>query len=322
MLEKLLDNRRLGTKSQIYQVIDAIKNGHLSLSDLKEFCTYEQYSFSLNLPGIISLLLWLNIIDNNNGNLCLKLDLTLNNSNNDFLYLLFQKLSSENKLHLFLNSDNVRFEKKSPNFLISNRLIPLSFSSLRNLMIDFNLFEKDDTLDNFYRINDNLIVFFLNKILPLIDQSKIRRNPQSDIQLSLDKKEELGRIAEDFILNFERKSMVLHSNNSNIRKISDEDCGAGFDILSYQTVTSILLDKYIEVKSYSGEPYFYWSINEVKVAEKERSNYFLYLVNRDKIDDENYLPIIIQNPYKNVFNNIEWNREPQNWKFERKDYTE
>ena len=113
--------------------------------------------------------------------------------------------------------------------------------------------------------------------------------------------------------------MKKHPDSNSIRIISDEDCGAGYDILSYQKESSIFLDKYIEVKSYSGEPYFYWSINEVKVAEKEKNNYFLYLVNRDEMGNNNYSPIIIKNPYESVFNNDEWSKEPQSWKFELKD---
>jgi hypothetical protein len=87
----------------------------------------------------------------------------------------------------------------------------------------------------------------------------------------------------------------------------------------YKKLKEIIIGKYIEVKSYSGEPYFYWSINEVKVAEKEKNNYFLYLVNRDEMGNNNYSPIIIKNPYESVFNNDEWSKEPQSWKFELKD---
>jgi hypothetical protein len=319
MLEKLLDNRSLGTKSQIYQVISTIKSGCISLEELKETCTHKQYSFSLNFHGIISLLLWLKIINSNDGDICLNSNYDLNDSSSGFLYLVFKKLAVENQLHLFLNSDIVQFEDKPSTFLINNQLLPLNFSPLRNLMINFNLFEKDNILYNFYKVNDNLIDFFKNKVLPLVDESRIKNNPQSNIQVSLDKKAELGRIAEEFVVNFERKCMAKHPNNNNIRMISDEDCGAGYDILSYQTESSIFLDKYIEVKSYSGEPYFYWSINEVKVSEKEKNNYFLYLVNRDEMNDIDYSPIMIQNPFESVFDNEEWSKEPQSWKFELKD---
>jgi hypothetical protein len=186
-------------------------------------------------------------------------------------------------------------------------------------MINFNLFEKDNILYNFYKINDNFIDFFRNKILFLANESRIKNNPQSNIKSSIDRKEELGRVAEEFVVNFEIKRMKKHPDSNSIRIISDEDCGAGYDILSYQKESSIFLDKYIEVKSYSGEPYFYWSINEVKVSEKEKNNYFLYLVNRDEMNDIDYSPIMIQNPFESVFDNEEWSKEPQSWKFELKD---
>jgi hypothetical protein len=33
----------------------------------------------------------------------------------------------------------------------------------------------------------------------------------------------------------------------------------------------------------------------------------------------NYEPTMIQNPFESVFNNKEWSKEPQSWKFELKD---
>jgi hypothetical protein len=48
-----------------------------------------------------------------------------------------------------------------------------------------------------------------------------------------------------------------------------------------------------------GSPYFYWSKNEIEVEKQERDNYFLYLINRDEMNNKNYCPTIIQNPAKN-----------------------
>ena len=318
MLESLLENKSLGTKAQIYQVINIVKDGGISIGELKETCIHKQYSFSVNFHGIISLLLWLKVIKSNNNNTYLNLNFDLEDSSTGFLYLVFKKLASENQLHLFLNSNTVKFDKKSSVFLINNQFLPLNFSPLRNLMVNFNLFEKDDILYNFYKVNDNLVDFFRSNVLSLVDESRIKDNPQNNIRASLDVKEKLGRAAEEFVVSFEKKRIKKHSSSNNIRMISDEDCGAGYDILSYQTELSIFLDKYIEVKSYSRDLNFYWSINEVKVAEKEKNNYFLYLVNRDEMGNKNYSPIMIQNPYESVFNNSEWSKEAQNWNFEKK----
>jgi len=322
MLESLLENKSLGTKAQIYQVINIVKDGGISIGELKEACIHKQYSFSVNFHGIISLLLWLEVIKSNNNNIYLNSSFDLEDSSTRLLHLVFKKLASENQLHLFLNSNIVKFDEKSSVFLINNQFLPLNFSPLRNLMVNFNLFEKDDILYNFYKVNDNLVDFFRSNVLSLVDESRIRDNPQNNIRATLDIKEKLGRAAEEFVVSFEKKRIKKHSSNNNIRMISDKDCSAGYDILSYQTELSIFLDKYIEVKSYSRDLNFYWSINEVKVAEKEKDNYFLYLVDRDEMNDVNYSPIMIQNPFESIFNNREWSKEPQSWKFELKDNAE
>lgn len=124
------------------------------------------------------------------------------------------------------------------------------------------------------------------------------------------------RLKNSFI-NYEKLKRSKHSNCSNIQIISEIDVKAGYDIKSYKSDTSILLDKLIEVKSYSGKPYFYWSKNEIKVAKQEKDNYFLYLVNRDEMNNKNYQPLMIQNPYKNILDNKHWERDCHSWKFNK-----
>ena len=55
-------------------------------------------------------------------------------------------------------------------------------------------------------------------------------------------------------------------------------------------------------------PYFYWTRNEIKKAERSSENYYLYLVDRDRIQDLNYKPKIIQNPVKNVLRSSKWQK--------------
>jgi hypothetical protein len=72
-------------------------------------------------------------------------------------------------------------------------------------------------------------------------------------------------------------------SNFQVWQFSHIDVSAGYDIASLKDQGSSIIDKFIEVKSYSGSPYFYWSKNEIEVAKQERDNYFLYLINRDEI---------------------------------------
>ena len=72
------------------------------------------------------------------------------------------------------------------------------------------------------------------------------------------------------------------------------------------------------MKSYKGKkPYFHWSKNEVEKAQEIRDNYFLYLVNRDEIDSKNYSPLMIENPYLEVFNSLDWKKECEKWYFKK-----
>ena len=73
------------------------------------------------------------------------------------------------------------------------------------------------------------------------------------------------------------------------------------------------VDRYIEVKSYSKNLGFYWSKNEVNTARKKGENYCLYLVNRDKMEENNYVPTIITNAFFEVFQNKSWHKEAETY---------
>lgn len=104
-----------------------------------------------------------------------------------------------------------------------------------------------------------------------------------------------GNLGEQFALSFERKRLpeFLHSS---IRHFEEYEIALGYDILSFETRTSILPDRYIEVKTFRGHPHFYWSDNEIAAARKYGPHYHLYLIDIDRITDPSYEPQIIPNP--------------------------
>ena len=61
-----------------------------------------------------------------------------------------------------------------------------------------------------------------------------------------------------------------------------------------------LLPRYIEVKSYCSKIEFYWSRNEMDMAEKYGRHYYIYLVNSDRIRESDYSPLKNQDPIKNI----------------------
>ena len=75
----------------------------------------------------------------------------------------------------------------------------------------------------------------------------------------------------------------------------------------------MIYDKFIEVKSFSDREQFFWSKNEVQVAKILLDQYYLYLVDRRHEKDDNFCPIIIQNPYNSIYEDSKWHKETESW---------
>ena len=92
---------------------------------------------------------------------------------------------------------------------------------------------------------------------------------------------------------------------------------AGYDIASYNSPDDKQINRFIEVKSYAGNnKYFYLSKNELKKSKSIGEEYWLYLVNRDNLNDKYYTPKMIQNPYLDVFTSDKWLKVAENWRFD------
>ena len=59
---------------------------------------------------------------------------------------------------------------------------------------------------------------------------------------------------------------------------------------------------------------FFWSRNEIDISRIKGENYFLYLVDRNQMNNTEYKPLIIQNPFKNVLNNENWVKQVEKYK--------
>jgi hypothetical protein len=71
------------------------------------------------------------------------------------------------------------------------------------------------------------------------------------------------------------------------------------------------------VKSCTIDRRFFWSKNVIQQAKIKRAQYFPYLVNSDGIGEVDYEPMMIGNPYENVFLDQSWAREAQSRLFSK-----
>jgi hypothetical protein len=126
-----------------------------------------------------------------------------------------------------------------------------------------------------------------------------------------------GRIAEDWVVDFERRRLNGHPLLAQIRRISSENVAAGFDILSFSTTSALFHDRYIEVKSRALPVRFFWTSNEMAVAKERGETYCLYIVDRTRLTDSAYEPRVIPGPYAALIEDDAsgWESEPTGFEF-------
>lgn len=182
------------------------------------------------------------------------------------------------------------------------------------LLYDIDLIEKKD-----------ITVEVNQKYLKLIDKAKsTKKLTQKQLERQLQNWKITGEIAEQIILNYEKNrlnNMGCLSESDKVTKISDEYANAGYDILSFDGKASNH-DRFIEVKGSTGIEFeIHWSANEVKKAQELGKKYWLYFVCGIDLQTQksDQTPILIQDPFKNIFKNEEYVHECEGYQIAKSD---
>lgn len=326
MLKELLKHDNLGNERELeFVLFQALNPGQvISITELTRFCSSNLFSISRSIKGIISLLDFLSIINRKDDMIFLnqKIFDPINfKSSTDyfqdthFFKCLFQKLNGTvSKEHLF-NEDNLKYSHTLNQFYVKSHLIKFNLFPIRNLLISLKFLEQDQTVPDHLLVNSNFTEFFRETIIyEFQEKLKARKVSIEQLKKSLEQKDEAGKQGELFVLKYEQNRLIDHPHFDKIERISETYTNAGYDIQSFNDLDSFIHDRYIEVKSYKGDISFYWSKNEIEKAKQLKSKYYLYLVDRALMNDDNYIPKIFQNPYKKIFETDIWKKETENWK--------
>lgn len=195
-----------------------------------------------------------------------------------------------------LNLDLIKYDSKTNEYYLPFNSFLRKHAIYRNLLLTLNIIKHRS--DSNFCISKNLALF--------IKKSKHRKITQEKLLKILELQQIQGEKGELFVVKFEQQRLDGHNQIEDIQRISQLDASAGYDIISFNSTDSDFLDRFIEVKTYSGYPHFHWSINEVNTSRLYGNNYYLYLVDASKIDDSDYIPIIIQDPASYFENNPNW----------------
>lgn len=124
-------------------------------------------------------------------------------------------------------------------------------------------------------------------------------------------RKDIGIQGEDFALAFERERLRHHPHLSELSIAGRRDIGLGYDIISFEGLTSTSLDRYIEVKTFIGQPHFFLSQGEWAAAVKHAEHYYVYLIDYRLIGQPGYEPVIIRDPAHALATNENWSENIQ-----------
>lgn len=133
----------------------------------------------------------------------------------------------------------------------------------------------------------------------------------------LREKEEIGKIAESLVLESEAQRLRKAGHVAeamSIRSISRLRVNAGYDIESFDGRSlGVSYDRFIEVKGAKGSKvHFFWSDNEIKVAEELGNKYWIYFqggIDVDSMKAKNKL-LTFQDPVETILNDAKFTKTP------------
>ncbi|MER8942882.1 DUF3883 domain-containing protein [Mesorhizobium sp. M0915] len=180
---------------------------------------------------------------------------------------------------------------------LDSRLVPGSEDGLPLWLLEFEIATRPSAKERYWRITPLHADVFL-RAARTSNQDTVRR-PMTAAQLeaTLLAQAEHGLAAELWVLAYERRRLATHPLLDQVRRVSEENVAAGYDIASFSRRAVLHHDLHIEVKSFAGEKRFFWTRNEIDVAAALGEAYALYLVDRRRLTEVDYEPEIIFGPY-------------------------
>lgn len=310
MLDELKRLNYPGRKEDlIYFLQYIIGNNSISLEDIRVLCSHAPAGYQLRADFLVTYCAcfgW--IVQDEEITTSLEIRNFLNDKERLNRYMVESSLSTlfSNKI---LFADMFVYDMEKCQVLFRNELLPLSYAHIRNVLVsqEFFVVEREECKTMFGVHPD------FEKILAKFCKKSSNALTLEQLKARLEANSISGAKAEAFVLEYEKRRIHNPLLQKQIKQVSELDVCAGYDIISYKSDASTSYDCFIEVKAISRTLDFYWSKNELEVAMLLGEQYYLYLVDLNKIHLENYSPIIIPNPAIAVMKAEDWFVEPQSY---------
>lgn len=302
--ERLNRYNEIADKEGLYFVWHQLIEGVTSIDGINQLRLHHIGKLRLNIEAALILFEELKLIEIRDDSIQLKSEVRYNSIENftEWFSLLYVNFLINEEILLL---SGFIYDSQNDKFAIERKCIKMRHACYRNLMLSLGIISIRDSKS-----------FFVEKLLDSIvksNENKIRKISEEQLLKDLEEQRERGKIGEEFVLSYEMRRLSARHDSSNIKIISQIDVSAGYDIISYNDEMSESLDRFIEVKTFIGSPHFHWSSNEIQTAQMRSKHYFIYLVDYSRINDNDYIPFVIQDPISYFKENTSWTFTPDSF---------
>lgn len=270
----------------------------ISRDEIRNRCALEN-NITVNCPGAVAFFEYLRLVDTTSDTVMPlpELDTLAAKSNGEIIEQLAAMSINRLVEEGIFDKDATGFDAEKGHLTIKRSAFPLAYAAVRNFLTMAGALDKEE--------NGEICVAG-NYESDWTEQLRNRRKKFTLEQLLKQQEDQSrrGLEAEEFVLGLERKRLPELAQK--IKRISDFDVAAGYDIVSYENNETEHYDRFIEVKCYMGSPHFFWSENESDVARIKADRYILCLVDYLRMGEPGYQPEFIRNPYETIFDSDEW----------------
>lgn len=270
----------------------------ISRDEIRNRCALEN-NITVNCPGAVAFFEYLRLVDTTADTVMPlpELDTLAAKSNGEIIEQLAAMSINRLVEEGIFDKDATGFDAEKGHLTIKRSAFPLAYAAVRNFLTMAGALDKEE--------NGEICVAG-NYESDWTEQLCNRRKKFTLEQLLKQQEDQSrrGLEAEEFVLGLERKRLPELAQK--IKRISDFDVAAGYDIVSYESNENEHYDRFIEVKCYMGSPHFFWSENESDVARIKADKYILCLVDYLRMGEPGYQPEFIRNPYETIFDSDEW----------------
>ena len=270
----------------------------ISRDEIRNRCALEN-NITVNCPGAVAFFEYLRLVDATSDTVMPlpELDTLATKSNGEIIEQLAAMSINRLVEEGIFDKDATGFDAEKGHLTIKRSAFPLAYAAVRNFLTMAGALDKEE--------NGEICVAG-NYESDWTEQLRNRRKKFTLEQLLKQQEDQSrrGLEAEEFVLGLEKKRLPELAQK--IKRISDFDVAAGYDIVSYENNETEHYDRFIEVKCYMGSPHFFWSENESDVARIKADKYILCLVDYLRMGEPGYQPEFIRNPYETIFDSDEW----------------